>query len=557
MREMKEMKEMKRSMRVLSSKTLLFSLVFVLLALTAFGSVSTFAESKPDPVPEYSKEDQKLLEETGTITHHEPVESDELTWEFDEASGTLTIKGSGPMKDYYDASAKDHNDRMYWDRDATTGYIEDAILPPWSEHAYDIFNIVVEDGVTTIGDYAFFGYINCESFSVPDTVEYIGRYAFSWTGIKNMDLPANLKEIAECGFSETRVNVPLVIPDGTEIIGKWAFYANCFDESITIPKSVFFIHETAFANSLDLHHFIVEQENEYYVSVDGILYNKEMTVMMNCPIYNETEDLVIPDTVVRIGDWALGQNYFIKTVTIPASVKEVGESCFNHLYVLEKYIVDDKNTIFQAVDDILYSADGKTLYSYPDLKEGESFGVPSGIETIEDCAFSGCHYLKNLYIPDSVKYIDNYALRPLYNISLYLPEGITEKTEMHQSNLLSNESRIGSDYSKGFTYLPPGERDQRKAIIYLYESAGQEVPSEEELDQFIEMGMYDDMDPVTIMANGFIQKETLQVYYGGSQEKWDAYVEKMKLNLKETKVTCNAEMPKELVKLSETEIPSK
>ena len=81
MREMKEMKEMKRSMRVLSSKTLLFSLVFVLLALTAFGSVSTFAESKPDPVPEYSKEDQKLLEETGTITHHEPVESDELTWD--------------------------------------------------------------------------------------------------------------------------------------------------------------------------------------------------------------------------------------------------------------------------------------------------------------------------------------------------------------------------------------------------------------------------------------------------------------------------------------------
>ena len=103
---------------------------------------STDSKEETASVPEYSKEDQKLLEETGTITHHEPVESDELTWEFDEASGTLTIKGSGPMKDYYDGFCFDGVTKLYNPHSILSFFFKSTFANYWYESGSPSFIVV-------------------------------------------------------------------------------------------------------------------------------------------------------------------------------------------------------------------------------------------------------------------------------------------------------------------------------------------------------------------------------------------------------------------------------
>ena len=79
-----------------------------------------------------------------------------VTWDFDEATGTLTISGTGAMANYYSSSS---------DR-------------PWADKLSDIKSVVIENGVTSIGSYAFEHCTGLESVTIPNSVTSIGYYAF-------------------------------------------------------------------------------------------------------------------------------------------------------------------------------------------------------------------------------------------------------------------------------------------------------------------------------------------------------------------------------------------
>ena len=151
-----------------------------------------------------------------------------VTYSYVESTHTLTISGTGDMEDYDNVSDL-----------------------PWYNDCSSIKSIVIENGVTHIGDYAFY---QCSdesltSVSIPASVTSIGKNAFNnCKFLESITIPANVKSISEYAFYSCQ-KLTTVIFDGTPTlatIGKYAF-RNCLSlESITIPASVTSIGDEAF-----------------------------------------------------------------------------------------------------------------------------------------------------------------------------------------------------------------------------------------------------------------------------------------------------------------------
>lgn len=169
-----------------------------------------------------------------------------LTWKF--KGGTLSIDGTGDMYDY-----------------------SEDYLAPWSEHCFEITNVTISDGVTSIGSSAFcycsvksitlpFGlkhigssaFFNCpniQQINIPDSVEYIDPYAFSCCkGLHTVQLPASLTLISEELFAECDNLRNLSIPDTVTEIGANAFLRCTAFILEKLPAGIKSIGAAAFAN---------------------------------------------------------------------------------------------------------------------------------------------------------------------------------------------------------------------------------------------------------------------------------------------------------------------
>ena len=147
---------------------------------------------------------------------------DNLTWTLDK-DGVLTISGVGAMYD--------------WDRDA-----------PWfAEHREVIQAIVIEDGVTTIGDTAFDSCGLVTSLEIPDSVTSIGDEAFQGCySLESIQIPAGVTEIGQFAFAHCKKLTSMKIPNGVTAIGQYAFNACENLQSVEIPDSVTTIGKSAF-----------------------------------------------------------------------------------------------------------------------------------------------------------------------------------------------------------------------------------------------------------------------------------------------------------------------
>lgn len=184
-----------------------------------------------------------------------------LTWEF--ADGILTISGTGEMYDY-----------------------SEDYLAPWSEHCFEITNVTISDGVTSIGSSAFcycsvksitlpFGlkhigasaFFNCpniQQINIPDSVEYIDPYAFSCCkGLHTVQLPASLTLISEELFAECDNLRNLSIPDTVTEIGANAFLRCTAFILEKLPAGIKSIGDAAFANCGRIEELVLPETLEH------------------------------------------------------------------------------------------------------------------------------------------------------------------------------------------------------------------------------------------------------------------------------------------------------
>ena len=145
-----------------------------------------------------------------------------LTWTLDDA-GTLTISGTGAMYDY------DWGDA------------------PWYSRRSSVKKVMIADGVTTIGDSAFYDCSSLTSVTIPDSVTTIGRYAFyDCTSLTSVTIPDSVTTIGSFAFSYCTSLTGVTIPDSVTTIGASAFFVCYRLTSVTIGNSVTTIGDYAF-----------------------------------------------------------------------------------------------------------------------------------------------------------------------------------------------------------------------------------------------------------------------------------------------------------------------
>lgn len=190
------------------------------------------------------------------------------------------------------------------------------------------------------------------------------------------------------------------IPEGVEIIDDFAFYSNDYLESLMLPRSLFTI--PYFHGIRNLKEFKVHEDNPYYSTIDGVLFNKDGSALLAYPRGKEGIEYRVPDSVKMIRRDAFANDVLIERMTIPSSIESFPFDLWSLDNVKDVTILKG-NLEWTTVDGILFNRDCTTLMRYPKNKQDSCYMIPDTVLKIKDDAFEGCSRLINITYNQSNK----------------------------------------------------------------------------------------------------------------------------------------------------------
>lgn len=173
----------------------------------------------------------------------------------------------------------------------------------------------------------------------------------------------------------------------------------------------------------------VEQGNKDYSAEDGILYNREKSILYAYPEYRPGDVYTIPESVVQIGndEVAYGKYtcpfdvvQYLKEVKIHENVSAIYKKSFSsqirgNINSIEKFVVSEKNPNYKSDNGVLFTKDGSKLILYPASKKLKKYIVPKGVVVIGEDSFSCADNLKEVILPKTIEVIDKGAFYDTYN----------------------------------------------------------------------------------------------------------------------------------------------
>ena len=186
----------------------------------------------------------------------------------------------------------------------------------------------------------------------------------------------------------------ITIPNSVTSIGDYAFSLCSSLASITIPNSVTHIGESVFVSCKKLTKIDVDSNNDHFTSVDGVLYNKDITTLLCCP--EAKTSISIPNSVTSIGVAAFLWCSSLTTIVIPDKVSSIESQTFRGCELLTSITIGNSVT---SIGD----------FAFEFCTSLTSITIPNSVTSIGDCAFLSCSSLSSITIPNSVTYIGSSA----------------------------------------------------------------------------------------------------------------------------------------------------
>jgi hypothetical protein len=377
-----------------------------------------------------------------------------LRWSL--SGGVLTISGTGAMKNwknYYDPSPWEKNDQ--------------------------ITHVVIESGVTSIGNSAFWGCFYLTDISMPDTVTRIGGEAIYAclnltsldiscvktfdagalcnSGLTEVAIPSGITELPGNLLSSCKKLTKVTLPEGITKIGVTVF-ASCESlTSIKIPSTVTSIGSYAF-----------DQSAIQNISIpDGVTEIGERAFSY-CP--NLTE-LVIPDSVLKIGHKIVEGSSKLRSIHLGKGVENIfwvnsiaGANEFRTFQDCESltYItVDPDNQYYTAEDNVLFNKDKTEVYRSAPGKTG-SYTLPNSVKTMENTFIFEDSQLSSIVIPEGVQGFPRCTFKNCTNLKeIWLPKSLKV---VGQNAFVASMEDLGADPIEDVYYA--GSKDDWNDIYF-------------------------------------------------------------------------------------------
>ena len=301
-----------------------------------------------------------------------------LKWSLDTATGKLTISGNGAMPNY-----------------------EKAYSYGWFDYEEYIKTVSISEGVTSIGDYAFYSYPNLTKMSLNRTVTSIGQYAFYNCDALTTTDTGSVQSLGACAFYGCDGLTSVSVSGQTTTMGS-AAYASCKNLATVIVGNGAYIGDSAFSGCTKLSTVYFSTE----VSTIG------SNAFASCPI----ETITLPAGLKTIGGGAFSTCTKLTSVTIPANVSYIGENPFQNCNALTGIYVADGNQYYKSVSGVLYDIGGTTILSYPEGKTSSSFYAESTVNSVAPKAFYGCTNLGYVTFSSDLTKIGKSAFENCYGL---------------------------------------------------------------------------------------------------------------------------------------------
>lgn len=262
------------------------------------------------------------------------------------------------------------------------------------EGCVELRSINIPNGVTTLDDYLFLNCISLANLSVPSTVKNIGYKTFSGcTKLKSLDLSnvmvvdyyalescssltdvklsSRLRDLGDGAFKNCSGLNEIKIPREVRVVGDSTFYGCSSLRSLEIGENVSRIEPTALLGCPSLERIKVDEGNEYFADVDGILCDYDRNELICFPSNKATQYSLSGSPLIRIKKWAFRDNVSLTTLTLRTATAEIEEEAFMN------------------------------------CKKLEHIELPLQLRRINDRAFAGCSELRIARMRTSISYLGN------------------------------------------------------------------------------------------------------------------------------------------------------
>ena len=251
--------------------------------------------------------------------------------------------------------------------------------------------IRLSENLINIYTLAFAGCESLKNIDIPNSVTTLSSAAFSRTGITSITIPEGITTLDYQMFSDCKYLSEVNLPKNLTTIKFNAFWDCDSLETIVIPKSVSTIGEELFIYCDSIKNVEVEEGNEFFKSIDGVLYSKDGKKLIYYPAGKTDTSYTVSDGAEIIDFGAFRESGHLVSVSIPNTLKEIRSNAFADS-VIESVILPD------SVTEIGFCA-FRNCTSLKELK------LSSNLKSIDNLAFENCTSLESIIIPGSLEYM--------------------------------------------------------------------------------------------------------------------------------------------------------